>query len=249
VGIYATKPDPHAHWQKSVTLNRLGRLDEAIASLRRAIDLGPRLAFAHKSLAISLLMERRYSDAAEVLEHAIAVNHDDAKLYLGKGLAMRGLGNADAELAALDKAVSLDPNLDRGIALGLMGRHEDALAAFEEAITIEPGNARAHMKKAGALHVLGRHGEALESCRRATDLDPNNPSAHRTNADILGSLGRHGDALESIDRAISLSGNNASLHVVRGHILGTLGRTADALAAHGEAVRLDPAMSRLVPKS
>ena len=65
-----------AHFSLGKTQRELGQLDEAEASLRRALELSPRHALAHKLLAETLLERDRREEAIELLEKGMLLAHE-----------------------------------------------------------------------------------------------------------------------------------------------------------------------------
>lgn len=69
--VEASPGNARAHASKGTLLLRLGRFEEAEASLREAIRLDPRADVARRELVEMLLEQERYGDAAAVLELAV----------------------------------------------------------------------------------------------------------------------------------------------------------------------------------
>ncbi len=61
---------PPGHLNLGVALTKLGQTGEAIAHLRRALELQPGYFEAHCGLGNALLAERRYAEARAVFEEA-----------------------------------------------------------------------------------------------------------------------------------------------------------------------------------
>ncbi|MEK9877262.1 MAG: sulfotransferase, partial [Betaproteobacteria bacterium] len=70
-----------AHCNLGVTLQELGRLDEAEASLRRAIALSPSFAEAHSNLAAILQELGRMGEAEASIKNAISLNPEFAEAH------------------------------------------------------------------------------------------------------------------------------------------------------------------------
>jgi Flp pilus assembly protein TadD len=58
----------------------------------------------------ALLRQKRYDEALAALEHALALDPDNASTWTNKGLALGHLKRHDDELAAYEQALALDPN-------------------------------------------------------------------------------------------------------------------------------------------
>ncbi len=130
------------------TLKALGRLDEAIAMHRRAVDLGGDHR-ALSNLALSYRAAGRPDEAIVCLERAIARAPHEAELY----------GNLSGLLLAA-------------------GRAGEAEAAARHALGIAPGEARFETNLAYARKEQGDFAGALVHLRRAIALDPQDADAH-----------------------------------------------------------------------
>ncbi|HYO46164.1 MAG TPA: adenylate/guanylate cyclase domain-containing protein [Gemmatimonadota bacterium] len=75
--------DPQALVGSSLVLRRLGRWDEAIEAIRRASETDPRNPEVLSVLGENLASVRRFEEAEEVLDQAIALNPDEPGLRLG----------------------------------------------------------------------------------------------------------------------------------------------------------------------
>jgi tetratricopeptide (TPR) repeat protein/tRNA A-37 threonylcarbamoyl transferase component Bud32 len=82
----------------------MGRLDEAAADYRRAIEHDPKRADAHIGLALVYEKEDKPDQAAECYEQMVAANPDSAAVYLRRAEFRRGRQQFAAALADCDEA-------------------------------------------------------------------------------------------------------------------------------------------------
>ncbi|MFI5346179.1 MAG: tetratricopeptide repeat protein [Elusimicrobiota bacterium] len=142
------------------------------------------------------------------------------------GEALRAMGRKDEALAALDRALTLDPRYDNAWAwratLKLAaGDASGALADLDRALKLRP-TARAWHDRARALRALGRVPESIDSLERAA----------RLNAE----LGWGGPRPEAAEKALAEirsleASKDPRLAEWEGETLLRLGRPADALTA------------------
>ncbi|MEO9028848.1 MAG: tetratricopeptide repeat protein [Ktedonobacteraceae bacterium] len=81
---------------------------------------------------------KRYEEALDAYNRAIALDPNFANAYNNKGAALNGLKRYEEALDAYNRAIALDPNFanayhNKGIALRNLKRPEEARAAFEKA--------------------------------------------------------------------------------------------------------------------
>ena len=99
-------PKPTTTW---VTLQELGRLDEAQASYTQAIALKPDYAEAHSNLGITLQELGRLDEAEASYNQAIALKPDYAEAHSNLGNTLQELGRLDEAEASYNQAIALKP--------------------------------------------------------------------------------------------------------------------------------------------
>src|SRR5579885_1181721 len=211
---------------QGIALDKLGKLQDALAVYEQAIRLDPDYFAAHHNKGLALLQLRRYEEALAAYEQAIRVY--EAHASKGKGLTQHD-------------DFSLTNTYDqKGIVLRRLGRREEALAAYEQAIHLDPMNGSAHNNKGNVLLDLGRREEALNAYEQAIRLDPVDASAHNNKGDVLLQLGQREEALASLEQAIRLDPKFARPYCHKGKALLQLGRYKEAQVTYEQALCFDP---------
>jgi predicted Zn-dependent protease with MMP-like domain/Flp pilus assembly protein TadD len=169
---------PALHY-RAAALEGLGRLDEARAAYRRALDVGksdPELLLGAARFLVDGLPEE-----------------EQERLDLEEGLALAGRGTRLAERAG-DGALATELLLVEVRALSLLGRADEALPRVLRAERLTPGDPEVLREKGLALQELCRFEEARAALSAAEAADPDDPwTAH-----ALGLLAeRRGDADEA----------------------------------------------------
>src|SRR5262249_8932185 len=100
-----------AHNNLGNALSRQGKVDEAIAAYRKAIENDPKLAGAHYNLGTALGRQGKLGEAIAEFRKAIELDPKSALAHCNLGIALSMRGNRDEALAELRKAVELDPKL------------------------------------------------------------------------------------------------------------------------------------------
>jgi superkiller protein 3 len=205
--------DPRLHDGRGMSLVRLGRLDDAIASFRHAFALEGNFAAAAANLGAALVEAQRWEEAVKWNAEAIRLRSDPASAY--------NLGTALAEL----------------------DRYVEAEVAFRQAIAFEPRPAgittRARASLAWCLWKTGRVQDAERAYTGLLGGSPSSPDASLGFAMLLQEQDRDAEALTVLDRAISFEERNPHLYNGRGRCLEALGRLDDATASFRHAVALD----------
>jgi len=144
-----------------VTLEALGRWQEAHAAYLEAVRLSPRYAAAHKLLGGALLELRRWQEAERSLCRAVELDRTMADAWADLGVARRRLGDVDGAVVAMQLATFHQPN--HVLALwGLAhaqrdgGRYFDAAASFQAVAALRPTQWGAHLHAAVCAVLLGK---------------------------------------------------------------------------------------------
>ena len=176
--------------------------------------LGPsqRDPAAMQNHAETLLDQGRYEDAIDAFRAVLQIDAENALAYAGMGDALFRMRRYKDALAALARALSLQPDLPVAGALHrLMGRSEqklgrpdEALPHYERALQIDPADARAIELLARLQFVRERYLESFDLFRTLVEIDPDNAQAHANLGATLYHLGRVEDAIGSFEHALSL---------------------------------------------
>jgi tetratricopeptide (TPR) repeat protein len=162
VDLDAPAAQTYAFWHRSEALSALGRLDEAEADARRALELARATAHrgwtatAHRALGIALHAQGRYDQAAAAFAASAETAGTDLGLFACWAAARQALvAVATARFADAEAFVA------RALATGPpLGRYEARLAAAELAYATGDPAAPATAESALALARDGGHGQS-----------------------------------------------------------------------------------------
>ncbi len=102
--------DAEAHNDLGNALRLSGRLDEAVAAHRRAIDLRPDFAEAHNELGRALQELEKLDEAVAAYRRALGLKPGMAEAHNNLGVARQKLGWTEGAVAAYRRAVELEPD-------------------------------------------------------------------------------------------------------------------------------------------
>jgi tetratricopeptide (TPR) repeat protein len=147
-------------------LSWLGRHDEALAEVNRAMQLNPVGPTEIQEAAIVHFVARRYDDAIVAARRATEIDPNYAFGWARLGTAFAEKGMHDQAIAALEKAVNLAPgerNFQGGLgrAYALSGRRADARRVLEELLNLSQRNYVGPLQIATIYTSLGEKEEAL----------------------------------------------------------------------------------------
>src|SRR5208282_3860779 len=154
-----------------LVLVRLKRFDEAIRSLRRAIEIEPEEPGASAILAKALSALGRFDESLGVYETLLRLRPDDAGAHHNRGFVLDELRRCDEAVASYDRAIRLAPghaeaHHNRGVVLGKLARYDEAIASFEEAIHVEQGLGDTIQFIRYASLVKDRGGRVVVECQK-----------------------------------------------------------------------------------
>ena len=208
-------------WARGLVERRLGQWEQALASLRKAVDLDPRSVVKHMDLFEVYLRQRQYGAAQQYVDRAIALQ-PDAPLYIFKAMMVvtrdGNLGKATEVLeqgiprAGLQNLAGWSAQFELGAAL--WRRLPDSVRRAVDDVTLSTvGNDSAgyYLLKARTYRMRGA-GEASRSYfdSAAVVLEgriasrPDDPALYADLAVAYAGLGRREDAVREGQRAVSL---------------------------------------------
>jgi predicted O-linked N-acetylglucosamine transferase (SPINDLY family) len=234
-----------AAFAQGLALHRQGRLDEAAALYRRALQADPVHFGSLQQLGLIALQTNRPPAAVELLGRAIRSNPRSAGTHMMMGVACAQNRQSAAAVASFDAAIALDPSAsaayyNRGIALRDLKRHEAAIASFERSIILKSDYAPAHNNLGLTLQELGRFTDALASFDRAVALAPHEADFWYNRGAALRDAKQLEAAVASYDRALALRSDHAFAHNMRGLTLQESKRHEEAIDSYDKAIAANP---------
>jgi len=188
----------------------MGRLEEGVAALRRAVQLAPRDVSARNNLARALLAQRSLDEALIVIHTALQLDPTHSETHANESNILREQGRLDEAVAAARRALELNPTYAYahnllGIALGRLGRNDEAMASYHAALRLQPHYPEA-LVNLGAVHSdEGRFEQAATMFCEALRLRPDYPEACANLSLALRDLGKFDEAMGASRRALELS--------------------------------------------
>jgi Flp pilus assembly protein TadD len=202
------------HLIRAQQLQSLGRLDDAIAEMRKAVLASPESAVVRGRLAILLADRGKPVEAEYEAREAVRHGPDEESAFYGLAYALYMNDKTKLALEAAQRSVELAP-LDAhnqamlATILGRLNRWEESNAAAEAALAVDPHNSGAIAARAAALRALGRPDEAEATLREQLGHDAEDEIAHCRLGWHTLRLGRRREALSHFREALRLDPNYA----------------------------------------
>ncbi len=232
-----------AQYEHALALSGLGRTQEAIAALRRAVALKPLHPHAWRALgdALSLAGENEAAEQAYA-RHIRAGVSDPSLVEAAAALCDNRLAIAERLLRAHLKRHPTDVAAMRMLAEtgARLTQYDDAEALLERCLALAPSFTAARHNYASILH---RQNKALEAIAQADVLladTPLDPGLRGLKAAALARLGAYEEAAGLYEAVLRTHPEQPRLWMSYGHALKTLGRQEECVTAYRRAIALRP---------
>jgi tetratricopeptide (TPR) repeat protein len=244
--ILKVVPDqPQALALSGLALGRLGRGEEAIAALKKAVHLMPGLPDAWRALGdhYTALELREAADGA----YAQSIRHstrDPRLMRAAHALVENRIPEAEAELREFLKRHPTDVAAIRMLAevAARIGRYHDAEVLLSRCLELAPGFTAARHNYAVVLHRQNKSEAALDEVARLLEAEPRNPGYRNLRAAILGRIGEYAESIEQYREVLAEYPRQARIWMSLGHALKTAGRHAESIEAYQKSIELEPGL-------
>ena len=232
-----------ARCEFGLALRRLGRSGEAIASLRHAVALQPKLAPAWLALA------EIYTDVGDVRsadlaygQHIQCAARDPRMRAAGAALYDNRLPEAESLLRAQIREQPADVAALRMLAevAARLRRYGDAEVLLRHCVSLAPSFIPARQNLALVLHRQNKPAEALAAIDHCLSVQPGHISHRNLKAAILGTIGEYEASLQLYREVLNEYPDQAKVWMSFGHALKTAGQDDEGIGAYRHSIDLMP---------
>ncbi|HUN74191.1 MAG TPA: tetratricopeptide repeat protein [Steroidobacteraceae bacterium] len=191
-------------------LRELGRAEEALATLERALRLKPDAADLWNDRSIVMRDLKRVPEALESAARALRLDPESAEALSNHGDALRDAARFSEALTSYEQALRLKPRLaaayrGRGMALQGLRRPAEALVEFAHAERLGAVRLDVLNQRGNALLELDRFEDALECYEQALALMPDQQDLLWNRGSALRRLHRYREAIDCLTRLLELA--------------------------------------------
>lgn len=189
----------------------LGKMRDAEASFKKALQIRPRYAAAFNNLGNLFVLQNRLAEAEACFRKALDCNPEFAE-------ACNNLGNVLASKTSFD----------------------DAWTYYFRAIRIRPDYAEAYNNLGNLCHQQEHWDQAQDYYSRALQLDPGHYKALNNMGSTLQRKGMISEAIRCFNQALSIQPDFAETHANLANALVEAGQIESALHHYLKAIRMVP---------
>ena len=145
---------------RGIALIGLGRCEEALVPLERAIALAPGDCMAHAQRGVTLQRLGRLAEALASFDIALAIEPALPEVLNNRGVALFDLDRPEEAVTSFERALALrgapaDTYTNMGMALRALGRYREALESFARTLARKPDDSKATFASAFVRLALG----------------------------------------------------------------------------------------------
>jgi Flp pilus assembly protein TadD len=234
-----------AHNILGVTLSALGRVEEAVASLRNAISLAPGIASYHANLG-EVLRKYGFADEAETaLRSAIRLDPANAQALNNLGIIHFEKKQFSEAAEHYRAALAARPNMaealnNLGNALRMLSDANGAMRAYQDALVHRETYPEAYNNLGTLLQQEQRPEEAERALKKAIAQNPRYAEAHNNLAQLYLAQGKDVEALRVLADALKFAPGNVQTLLITARIQYRRGNFAPAEQGARAALRHNP---------
>jgi len=221
----------------------VGRGDEAINTLRKAVGIDPKHAAAWESLGHQLTVAGDQEGSREAFRQHFEHSTPHPELIEASKLLRDGKqGKAERIVRDLLKKYPTDVSAIKMLSdIGLkMGQLKDASHLLERCLELAPNYHAARHSYAIVLMRQQKPEAAIDEAEQLLALEPDNPNFLTLKASILNRIGDQSAALEIYEGVLKNYPSQAGAQMNYGHTLHAVGRLDESIQAYKECIRLRP---------
>ena len=234
-----------AHFELGLTLGALGRGEDAVTELRKAVELNPDLPDAWRALADHLTAMGDDAGAETARARFLKASTRDPRLMAAAAalcenripeaetLLRRHLAEHPTDIAAIRMFAEVAARL---------GRYHDAENLLARCLELAPGFHGARHNYAVALYRQGKHAAALPQVEQLRAAEPANPNYRSLEAAVLAGIGEYARSIDIYAEVLRRYPNQAKIWLSYGHALKTAGRSSEGIRAYRRTLELDPGL-------
>jgi protein O-GlcNAc transferase len=214
-----------AFYQESIAYLNQGKIAEAIASLKKSLQIDPNCAAAYQLSGDILQSQGMLSEAIAAFQQAIALLPEGSAETSNKlGLAFIMHGKLEEAIASFQTATDINPesadaHYNLGLALAEQERLEDAIISFRKVLDINPEHIDANLNLSTLLLKQKKLDEAIAYLQDLLAIQPDCADAYYNLGTAFYLQDELDEASLCLEAAIEIEPHHAEAYCLLGKIL------------------------------
>lgn len=242
------KDSEAAHWGLARAFENLGQFYETIGELQRVVDLKPENLEAKVKLGNYYLLTEppQIAETEKILQEVFARDANFIEAHVLKASLLTVQKKPEVEVvAALNKAVALDPNrVETYISLARYymqsGRAADAETSINKGIAANKSAALGYTEYGRFLDYAARPAEAETQFKRAVEVEPKNVEAREAVAEFYLRNRQLDKAEQSYKELVSMQENSLESRVALADFYVAVNREDEAVNVFTDILKSSP---------
>ena len=191
---------------------RLGKIDEALSSLKKVTELNPDYADGHNNLAVTLQDLGKFDESIDSFNKALSLKPNYAEAYNNLAITYRKKGQLEKSINTLHKALSLNPNYaeaynNLATTLKEQGKINEAIEFFNKALSIKPNYAEVYYNMGIILKEKNKFEESIKFYNKALSIKSDYVEAYYNIAIVFQEQGKLIEAIDYFNKALLIKPN------------------------------------------
>jgi tetratricopeptide (TPR) repeat protein/predicted Ser/Thr protein kinase len=229
---------PEVHFSLGFVYQQTGKTAQAIAELKRGLQLAPNSDAGYRRLGNAYLDSGQKEEAIAAYKKGIGVNPYYWVLHIELGRAYFSIGQNEKALGEFKRVTELEPENvtgwdDLAGAYERMGRYQESIPAYRKSIELAP-TWLAYSNLGYVYTVLKQYPQAIQALEKSVELGPYQELPVGNLADAYRYSGQKDKADVIYDKAIALAFQELQVNPQSTNAMGDL---AEYYAKKGEPMR------------
>jgi tetratricopeptide (TPR) repeat protein len=236
----------YENWfDRGVLLFKLQKLEDALNSYNRAIEINQNVPIVWFYRGIALCRLNRPEEAKDSYDQAIALKEDYCEAWNSRGVVLNNLGRYDEAQLSCEQALEINPDYSKawynlGDALANQEMYEKAIAKYDRAIAIKKDFHEAWNNRGLAMFCLGRYEEAIDSYDHAIIIKSDYYQALFLRGIAMFWSDRYEETINSYQAALKINREHQESWLNLGITLDVVGKHEKAIESYDKALQLKP---------
>ena len=206
---------------RGIAYIKRNKLEQAIASFSKAIELDPSYANAYCNRGVVYYCQGEYERAIIDYSEAIELDPRHVVTYNNRGVAYGNQGEHEKAIGDLTRAIEIKPDYadaynNRGIAYKAKLMYDLAIADYDKAIELKPNYADAYYNRGIVHNAKDEYSLAIKNYNKAIQINSKHVGAYNNRGSIHSEKGDYDRAIKDYTKAVELSPNSAEIYHNRG---------------------------------